>query len=793
MDTLKPLVRGYLSAMGYKIVDEREGLVVADRLLFGQHRDTQVVWTVPDDVDGAEFEPQLRPDIRRTYPQYPEAGGYVISPSRAGFSRDFTEELHDRRIKLLVPVQYFDTPFTLEESSGATQSAIAELRSRAHPEQRVPQPFVRGEPCGAANKEPDLFEALHACLRQRPDSSNVHIVIGQAGIGKSILFQALFGRLYDDFLHAKRAQKLRPRPIPLMPEHIRRLPALRMELLLESFLRTDVASPVKREAFEWLLVNGFAVWLLDGLDELFASDPDFFYGILDFVIRADSRAQILLTCRDSLMAAPDAFRDIEDFLSDGKTLQIYHLCPWNGRSRRSYAWIRQQGRLPADGDHEPPGVRAFVGQIEQSETMKALSAVPFYCKVFHDLFDSRELREFSDDVELIAYVIATMIEREIKKELLHVNMFQPNGLNDWLEQLAAMYVESSYTPIPRLEAEDYANMILVDTMDAESQQRVITNLLQFPLFRAGSERGLIAFTHELFAQFLASRWFRVRLPRDAGDIATRLAKRPDLERAVLMRFIAHGLNAAEDGSVRNALISGSAPADAFGPLVAILMLGRPEAPLLKGLGISWDGRSLTGLRFERRDLSGLSFRNCDLSDAAFDECDLTNARLEGALLQRTRFHRSCVRDANFGDGGRIQSVIVEGKLLESMADVREWLTRDAARVEPLPDPCPTGLQIRHLLGKFVDRLGNARRDQLEERGLVAGKRFPGAARTEDCVQALTSEGYFVGPDFRNRFRRAEGDRYAEIIAFVRDGRVSDGLGRVVAALCRRQGCLHRVQ
>jgi hypothetical protein len=492
------------------------------------------------------------------------------------------------------------------------------------------------------------------------------------------------------------------------------------------------------------------------------------------------------------MAAPDAFRDIEDFLSDRETLQVYHLCPWDTGSKRSYAWIRQQGRLPQKDAPEPGGVRAFVSQIEHSESMKALSDVPFFCKVLHDLFDAGELREFSGDVELIGYVIGSMIERETQKELLQINLFQPNGLNDWLEQLAAMYVESGYTAIPRLEAEDYANMVLVDTIDPGDQRRIVTNLLQFPLFQAGSERGLIGFTHELFAQFLAAGWFRSRLLRDAGDIATRLAKRPDLERSVLMRFIANRLNAEEEKSVRGALVSGSVSQDAFAPLLMILMLARPQAALFKQLGASLESRNLRGVRFIRRDLSGLSLRNCDLSDAEFEDCNLTEARLEGALLQRTKFQGSRVRDADFGDGGRIQSVIVEGRLLESMGDVREWLSRDSARVEIGPDPCPTSLQLRHLLGKFVDRLGTARRDQIDKRGLMAGKRFAGAPRTEDCVSALTSDGYLIGPDFRDRFRRSEGDRYAEIVAFVRDGGMSDGLGRVVAGLCRRQGCLHRV-
>jgi hypothetical protein len=776
--------------MGYRVVEERSGCTVADRLLFGQHRDTQVVWSVPDDVDGAEYEPQLRPDIRRTLPNYPEARACVLTQSRAGFSRDFTEELRDRRIKLLVPVQFFDTPFKTEESSEATRSAISELRSQ---QQRVPQPFVEGTHCGDDGRQDDLFGPLFEQLRRRQKSSSIYIVVGEAGIGKSVLFQALFSRLYDDFLSAKNAQRLLPRPIPLVPEHIRQLPALRTELLLDSFLQTDVVSPVGREAFEWLLVNGFATWLLDGLDELYASDPNFFYAILDLVIRKDSKAQILLTCRDSLLSDPDAFRDLEEWKSGDEILHIYRLRSWEARSKRHYAWIQEESRLPRSDEQDTPSIRTFLGQVTQSETLKSLSGLPFYCKILFDLFHSGELREFTSDVELMNYVIERMIDREVKKEVLQLDVFQQNGLQDWLEQIAAVYVESSCTRIHRTDAEEYAGLVLVDAIDAEMQQRIVTNLLQFPLFSAGSEQGLVSFAHELLSLLLAAQWCRSRLSAAPGDIGIWLHKRPDSERATLTRFIAYELSEQDEKAVRDALRSGSAPESAFAPLLSVLMKARPGRDLLKQLGVNMESKNMKGIRFQGRDLSGLSFRSCDLTLAAFQDCDLKDAHFQGALLHRTNFNDVNLANAEFGDAGRIQSVVVGGKLLESMEKIKEWLTRDAARVEVIQDPCPAALQLRHLFGKFVDRLGNPKRDQLGERGLIAGKRYSGAATTEQCMQAAVSHGYLIGPDFRQRYRRAEGDRYAEMVQFVRDGRVSDSLGQVIARLCHRQACLHRVQ
>lgn len=65
--------------------------------------------------------------------------------------------------------------------------------------------------------------------------------------------------------------------------------------------------------------------------------------------------------------------------------------------------------------------------------------------------------------------------------------------------------------------------------------------------------------------------------------------------------------------------------------------------------------------------------------------------------------------------------------------------------------------------------------------------------TEACIDEAVSYDYLSGPDFRGRYRRAEGDKFAEMVRFVRDGSVSDGLGRMIAGLCRRRGCIHQLQ
>lgn len=272
-NTLMLQVRGYLESAGFKILLQQEYFLVADRLVFGQERDTWIVWTVPQDMDRSLFESTLRAGISAMRPNYPDARAYVLSRSKSGFSREFQQTLIDQRIRLLVPIQFFDTAFKVEEAPKAA-SAIADIRSSAISQKRVPQPYTAHGPGGELEEGPDLLDKLSEEF-QEYENSIIRIVIGRAGIGKSFLFRALFSSVYDNFLNAKAAFGSLPRPIPLLPEHVKGLYALRTELLIENFLRTDVACPVPRETFEWLLANGYTTWLMDGLDELYAGDPHF--------------------------------------------------------------------------------------------------------------------------------------------------------------------------------------------------------------------------------------------------------------------------------------------------------------------------------------------------------------------------------------------------------------------------------------------------------------------------------------------------------------------------------------
>lgn len=796
MTDLLTLARGYLESAGFRVLLLQDECLVVDKLVFGQERDTLAVWTIPARVEVAHYESTLRASISRIKSNYPDIKGYVLTPSRSGFSRDLIQTFKESGVRLLVPVWFFDTAFKHEDAPKAA-SAIKDIRSLATAEKRVPQPF-RIENANLKQESADLFEALNEEFAEN-QSATVRMIVGRAGIGKSFHFRALFSHLYDDFLNAKNHSRIVPRPIrpiPLLPEHLRNIYALRTELLIDNFLRTDVAAPVDRKTFEWLLVNGFTMWLLDGLDELYAGDPDFFYYLLELLTAKESKAQITIWCRDSLLTTSDAFMEFESLCAtaDITMLEIYHLSEWEQLSKQQFAWLNLEERMPETNEEDTRSVRSFLGQINQSPTLRLLSGLPFYCDLLLRQFQDGQLREFSDDITMLNYAIDQIVEREVEKGLLDLRLFMPDGLHEWLEQIAVDYIEKHrYAGINHEEALEYGQLVLQDGLDEDTINHTLISLLQFPLFHAGAETGLIAFTHDLIAEVLAARSYVRTLRRQPFDVGRRLSH-TDLEDPTFLRFMVSRIGQEEEDKIIQTLRRGNLEGKGFAVLLSLLMLARPERNIVKQIQKNFDAQNMVSVHFENRDLSEISFRNADLSHAVFKDCELQGAQFEGTFFYHTRFEgNNQLQGAQFGDLGRVNSVLVEKKYIENPLELNEWISQETGKSEVPRDPCPTALQLTHLFGKFITPLGQPRRADLKRDGLAAGKRYRGAASTEACISDATRHGYLTGPDQRDRFRRAEGDKYAEMVKFVRNGSISDGLGRLVAGLCPRRGCMHQIR
>ena len=286
--------------------------------------------------------------------------------------------------------------------------------------------------------------------------------------------------------------------------------------------------------------------------------------------------------------------------------------------------------------------------------------MPLYCDLLLQHSQNGDLNRFQDEVEFLNDAIETMVEREVQKGLFDRHSFENDGLNTWLETIATDYVEKQYTGFGSDEAEEYGECVLRDGLDEDTKRHILTSLLQFPLFKEGSESGRVAFVHDLVADAVAARRYLKLIRQQAQGVFQRLERVDvdNLDSPPLLRFMARGI----DKDAEKALVAELSQPNkerGFAVALTLLMLARPGRDILRRAQISLEDRNLVGVRFTGLDLSRCSFRRSDLSYAVFDDCDLQAAAFQGAYFYRTRFEHKCVlRDVEMGNMERVKSILV---------------------------------------------------------------------------------------------------------------------------------------
>lgn len=794
---LQAQLEGWLQSSGYSLIDNREGFVVGDRLGTGNVHDTCLFW-VPRPPSQGEFEPleaQLMDQIEAKAGQYPRAKSWVLLNSLEGFSRHFRQEARRFGCTLTVPALLFDSPFRVEEAPGYV-SAISNLRE-FEVGKRVNQPYVK-----LVNGEwqDDGDDVLRVLLDQIQNITEprVYIVVGAAGAGKTYMYKALFTVLYQRFIDDKKRHRIARRPIPLIPDYLRESGAVRTPDLIQSFLRTEVAATVSSDTFEWMLVHGYTTWMFDGLDELYASDENFFDYILDLITRTESKAHILICARDSLLSSNEPLVQLlEDFPpSPGNDLiEVFQLNDFTQASKRNFAWINLEGQLPKKNEKDTPRIKDFLTAISSSDALKRLSGLPYFCGLLLGDYTAGRLRETSTDFELMGHAVSGIIDREIDKGLINPAHLEEEGLHEWLQELALEFYEDNFVGLPTDRVRVYAEIITHEGISDEERQNTVTSLTQFPLFAPGTKPGLLVFKHELIAEYLAGRYLTKELKKNPARVARALGAKSDLAESLIARYIASQLAGDDEAisTIVRALQTEMLGEHGDANLLQLLLLADPARDLLKRYNISLEGRDLSGMRFSNLDMSGLCLRNCDLSFAVFQECDLRQAKFEGAHLSTTRFIHSStdfLSEAQFGNLTNFESIYAGKQRIDEHKKMTAWLHKMTGLSERQLQPCPAAFQLRTLFRKYVNRNGSGRRDYLPLTALLRGKRHPEAPDPDDCVKACFRSGYLSEPDFRKWVKRVPGDTYNDIVVFVRDWRMTSRMRQTINSICTRRSCEH---
>ncbi|MDD9863041.1 MAG: pentapeptide repeat-containing protein [Gammaproteobacteria bacterium] len=797
--SLQEHVTGYLESAGFQIKKESGELVSADRASLAASREKHLVWTPPSLQESGENarnrEARLLTDFNLKKSEYPYARCTILVESTQAYSMDFREKMKKAGVNILVPVQFFDAAYRIEESP-KTASNMNELQQKTDPSSYIPQPYSR-EYQEQDGTEEDLRKTLYAAFKQPSKTEPcLHLIVGPAGVGKSELFRSLFSKLYGDFKRDKKRQKKFRRPIPLTPEYLRDKP-LRTHDLINEFIKTEVAASVQPETFEWMLVNGYTTWLCDGLDELYTGDRQFFDYILDLMTASHSCAHILICMRDSLLtSSKGVYGLLEDFPPEkDNSIRVYRLCDWNESSKKKLAQRRIRDSALS---------KIFIERIKP-EPLKALSGIPYYCNILLDAFKDKKNKEklnFSNNLEVLEYAVKHVIEqREVEeKELFSFDNFHGGReeFYEWLGTVALYTYQSDFQAIQSEEVKELAKAILNQDLSKDERDNTITSLIQIALFSHGADRDTVGFKHELIAEYLAAKCMAPKLGREPiKTIASNLSNRVDFANSIMCKYLARHLaeNPKIGDKIITALKTESLPdrERGFANLLQILLNSKlpSSKTLLRGAKFM-ENRNLQGLQIYNIDLTGTSFRNCDLSHAQFQKCTLKESRFERAYLSETKFTDlplNSLEHATF-ENLRFESVYIGHTRIKDYTQMINWLEKETGYEEPIEIPCPSAQQLKVLFRKFVHHDGTGRRLDIKENALTKGTIIDGAPGLSRCIETCIDHQYLIRQQFRHRIERSAGSRYRDIVEFVKSYSLMGDMRKLLNDLCPEPECSH---
>ena len=433
----------------------------------------------------------------------------------------------------------------------------------------------------------------------------------------------------------------------------------------------------------------------------------------------------------------------------------------------------------------------FIESVRRAPTLDKLSATPFYADLLLENFRAgNDADHVRDEIELMDLALRRMCEREYQKGALREDVLPADALIEWLEELAAISYEDRGVSVRELaELASVVPALIQQDLGESEMEALVAQIEMLPFFRPSPVTRRIEFTHEIVAELLAARRFLKELRTGDPRFAARVSIRPWPTDSVFFRILAGGETAAAliDTYSRESL----RPVARRNLIQLIVLSHDRDLPFGKS-EVSLEGVGLEGLVFESLNLDDVSFRSCDLTNTVFRNCSMDNTLFEGAILKNTRFMGNTdkrMEGARFGKFEHFESIQVDGKLLVDDGAFGRWVA-GATGADRVEGPCATKRQMHHLFRKFVHLNGQARRDELDRRGLERGKQYAGAPDPGECVDRALRSGYLEEGSRLKRIRRPQGEKYGEVVNFVRGAEVSAGLTALLNSLCSKPGCGH---
>lgn len=758
---------------------------------------------------------QIEERFERVAREFPNATlKFLSGTGTGGYQAQITDHLRRHlKVSILPPALFFDTPFKYDNDNNAA-STVRNLANRGDAQEplRVKQPFRLASGEQGDDLAEYLLKEVQKQSRDNSPSPALWIVSAPAGYGKSIMFASLFRKVYELFQDEKRLQRSFPRPLPMTAEHLRSSAGPNIKGLINAFVQTDFAGHTPPDLFTWMIDNGHGFWMTDGLDEVIAGDADFLDFLLDRLTQPSSSAPlILMSMRDSLLRSKEQLHELIEI--GGDVIRRIELLPWEHRQKHSFAWTKVHQRRPLKRDRDDDKVINLVKALTKNEHIELLSSTPFYAAIIVDEFQTNSALSLMSEFELLDLAVETMCDREYRKGgPIQEDVLTKKNFRAWLEELAGEVVKKSGISIDELR--DFSKLVLVlttkgsqlvDQMGELSPEgsQLVDQIMVIPFLKNSPVSGKFEFTHEILGEFLAGSFYakqmQVQASTEALDWGSRyLGQQALLSDSMLLKVLAWSFQEKRDKLVEaiNAWASSTAPSTVHRNVIQVLALMENSRELLDRTGLSLEGADLSEIQFGSMDLHKVCFVGSDMSFTDLSKCNLQYARFESARLRDTLLpakSSQLLSGATFDGMKSFESILPQGESrIVSYDRFLDW-AEDATQVAIRRDlPCPSARQLAHLFGKFVRPNGAARRDWIDERGLLRGKQIEGGPGYRNTVEKVLEFHYLeeTSPRSRRGVSRPRGPLYGEIVQFMMNSTLSPGLGNLLASLCRRPNCSH---
>ena len=194
------------------------------------------------------------------------------------------------------------------------------------------------------------------------------------------------------------------------------------------------------------------------------------------------------------------------------------------------------------------------------------------------------------------------------------------------------------------------------------------------------------------------------------------------------------------------------------------------------------------------DLQEVSFAGSDLSFTDLSKCNLQRAKFESARLRDTFLPSKNSEKLTQATFDKIKFESIRHGARSSISSYGEFLdwAGEATNVPMERDlPCPSARQLANLFGKFFHPSGEARKRKqlwLPDRKLLLGGPTIRATVDKVCRTGYLTRTY--SPKSGANRPTAQDDCYHEIVDFMRDSLLSQGLSDLLDDLCREPDCRH---